>query len=102
MVTIIVPTYNGAKFLQKYSIPSLLLQDYTNWEAIVINDGSSDNTAEVMNYFINKDKRIKFIDNKQNHGLAASLNQGVELSSGDIVMILEHDDIYLSNKKANK
>lgn len=98
MISIIIPTYNGADLLKKYSIPSILQQSHKDWEAIVINDGSSDNTSQVMRGFTGKDKRIKFINNQQNLGLAATLNQGVELSSGDVIMILEHDDIYLPDK----
>lgn len=98
MISIIIPTYNGSEFLKKYSLPSLLKQTYDDWEAIVVNDFSNDDSSEIIKNFISKDERIKLIEQKENKGLAAALNIGIEKSIGDIIAILEHDDIWLPEK----
>lgn len=98
MISIIIPTYNGADFLRKYSLPSLLNQTYDDWEAIVVNDYSSDNSSEIINNFISKNNRIKLIEQNNNQGLAAALNIGIKASSGNFIAILEHDDIWLPEK----
>ncbi len=98
MVSVIIPTYNGAAALKNYSLPSLLRQTYSNWEALVINDGSPDNSSETVSQFSNQNKRIKLINQLENKGLAASLNLGIKLAKGDIIAILEHDDIWLPEK----
>ncbi len=98
MISVIIPTYNGAKLLLKYSLPSLLRQNYPDWEALIIDDGSTDNSADLINNFIKCDQRFKLIEQKNNLGLAAALNLGVKEASGDYIAILEHDDIWLSDK----
>jgi|GEM_PF-4332217 len=98
MVTIIIPTYNGSKLLKQYSLPSLLKQVFPDWEALVINDGSTDNSSEIIKKFAAQDKRIKLIEQPVNLGLAAALNLGIKVARGEYIAILEHDDIWLPEK----
>jgi glycosyltransferase involved in cell wall biosynthesis len=98
MVTIIIPTYNGSKLLKQYSLPSLLKQGFSDWEALVINDGSTDNSSEIIKKFAAQDKRIKLIEQPINLGLAAALNLGIKIAQGEYIAILEHDDIWLPEK----
>ncbi len=97
-ISIIIPSFNGANFLKKYSLPSILRQNFSNWEAIIIIDGSSDNTVDVIRDFSSIDKRFTHINQDKNLGLAAALNQGIKKANGEIIAILEHDDIWMPNK----
>lgn len=97
-ITVIVPTFQGAHYLNKYSLPSLIRQDFSNWEAIVVDDASSDNTEEIVRSWQKKDSRIKYWRHESNRGLAAALNTGLERSQGEIITFLEQDDIWLNQK----
>jgi len=85
-----MPVYNGAKYLHE-SIQSILNQTYKNFELIIIDDGSTDNSIEIINSFI--DKRIKVLRNSENKGLAYTRNKAVKNSSGKYIAILDCDDI---------
>jgi len=98
MFSVIIPTYNGGKFLKNYSLPSLMKQTYTDWEAIVIDDGSTDNTNQIIRNFVEQDARIRLYSHSINLGLAAALNLGISHAKGDTISILEHDDIWMPDK----
>ena len=100
MVSIIIAAYNGAKFLDKFSLPSLGRQSFQDWEAIIVNDGSRDETKAVVEKWLVKDKRLRYIEHGTNRGLAAALNTGVANSRGEIIAFLEQDDIWLKDKLA--
>lgn len=87
-VTVIIPCFNHAQYLPT-SIECALGQDYPNIEVIVVNDGSSDNTAEVARQYA--DKGVVLID-QQNAGLSASRNAGIMLGRGDVICFLDADD----------
>lgn len=89
-VSIIMPVYNSEKYVAD-AINSLLDQTFTDFEIIVINDGSRDNSATVVGGF--QDERIVFIDNKDNHGFLATLNRCIELAKGTYIARLDDDDI---------
>ena len=91
MFSIVLSTYNRADYLPR-AICSVLAQQYTNFEFIIIDDGSSDNTEQVVNKFAKKDKRIRYIKNEQNSGLVYSLNRGVNLAKGKYITRLDDDD----------
>ncbi|MGL4452579.1 MAG: glycosyltransferase [Sarcina sp.] len=94
MISIILPVYNGEKYIQS-AIKSVLAQTYQNLELIIVDDGSIDKTKEVINKF--DDKRIKYIY-QQNKGQAGARNKGLDLAKGDFIGFIDADDIYERNK----
>lgn len=96
MVSIILPTYNGEKYIRE-SIQSIIDQTYQDWELIVIDDCSTDNTNRIVAEFESKDERIKLYKNKKNLRLPASLNRGFELSKGDFLTWTSDDNLYNPN-----
>jgi len=92
-VSVIIPTYNRSEYL-KFALESILNQTYSNIEVIVVNDGSTDNTEDVLK---NYEGRIKYIY-KENGGKSTAINVGMSLVSGEYVCILDDDDIVLSKK----
>lgn len=92
LVSIVLPVYNGEKYL-KESLDSVLTQTYQNWELVIINDGSTDGTENlILNY---KDQRIKYFPNDGNKGIIYSLNRGLRESKGEYIARLDADDIAL-------
>lgn len=91
-VSVIIPTYNSSKFVEE-AINSIILQSYKNIEIIVIDDGSTDNTKDVLNKYIN-DSTITYCYQK-NGGPGAARNRGIKESIGDFVCFLDSDDVYL-------
>lgn len=97
LVTIAISFYNVEKFLP-YAIMSVINQSYNNWELFLIDDGSSDQSVMVAKEFVNKDKRIKLISDGKNKGLAARLNESVEMANGDFYARMDADDIMVINR----
>lgn len=95
LVSIITPTYNCAKFIGK-TIESVLNQTYKNWEMIIVDDASKDNTEEVVNSY--KDKRIKYIKLQENGGAANARNKSMQEAKGKYMAFLDSDDIWKNNK----
>lgn len=98
LISIVVPTYNGAHFLKDFSLPSVLAQTYKNWELIIVDDGSSDNTKGIIDEFRKKMDGITYIKNPKNLGLAATYNTGIKAAKGSLIAFLEQDDIWLPEK----
>lgn len=94
-VSVIMPTYNQASFISR-AIKSVLFQTVGNWELIIINDGSTDETSEIVKKFL-ADPRIKYFKNKSNIGLGACLNKGISHSKSNYVAYLPSDDLYHKN-----
>jgi glycosyltransferase involved in cell wall biosynthesis len=92
-VSIVLPTYNGAKYIRQ-SIDSCLNQTYKNLELIIVDDGSSDKTPEIIKSY--KDKRIKYIQHKKNKGLPFALNTGFANTIGEYLTWTSDDNQYLS------
>lgn len=90
--SIILPTYNRASFLPK-AINSVLNQQYDNWELIIIDDGSKDNTKNVVSEFALKDNRIKYIY-QNNAERSAARNNGIQHAKGEYICFLDSDDVY--------
>lgn len=90
MISIITPTYNRELLVQT-TIKSIQAQTYTNWELIIVDDGSTDNTEEVLKSFLEADSRIRYVK-KGNSGQAPSLNVGVSHAKGDFIVFLDSDD----------
>ena len=95
LISIIVPVYNIEKYLPR-CIDSILDQTYKNWEAIFVNDGSTDNSLKILEEYKKRDERIKIID-KKNAGSGAARNDGIENSRGEYVAFLDSDDWYEKN-----
>ena len=89
--SIILPTYNRAQLLPR-AVNSVLEQTYSNWELIIVDDGSTDNTKNVVEKFLSKDQRIKFISYRENRGVNFARNRGIERSTGDVITFLDSDD----------
>jgi glycosyltransferase involved in cell wall biosynthesis len=92
-VTVVIPTYNRAEMV-KDAIKSVLNQTYTDFDIVVVDDGSTDNTKESANSF--KDPRIKYIF-QENMGVSASRNTGIRAAASEYVSFLDSDDIYLES-----
>lgn len=91
MVSIIVPIYNTSKYL-KQCIDSVRQQSYTDWEMIIVNDASKDDSLSLCTRYAKKDTRIKIINNPQNEGVEKSRSFGYSAASGDYVLYIDSDD----------
>ncbi len=91
LVSIITPCYNGAKYIGE-TIQSVLSQTYSNWEMIIVDDGSKDNSDEVIKSF--SDPRIHYIY-QDNAGSAAARNNGIRRANGQYIALLDADDLWL-------
>lgn len=91
LVSIIIPVYNASRFLEE-TINSIQEQTYSNWEAIFIDDCSSDNSYDIIKQYQKNDKRIKVIKNKINNGVAISRNNGIDYAKGEYLCFLDADD----------
>lgn len=95
MFSIICPAYNSEDFLES-SISSITKQTYSNWELIIIDDGSTDRTGKICDNLASNDKRIKVI-HQDNQGQSKARLNGVHFVSGDYILFLDSDDQYESN-----
>lgn len=97
-VSIILPTYNGARFIEK-SIESVLAQSFKEWELLVIDDGSSDGTAEVVNKLRERDERVHYMRNQENMGIQKTLNRGLTEARGELIARIDDDDTWIDGEK---
>lgn len=98
LVSIVTAAFNSEKWISQ-SIESVLAQDYQQWELLIIIDtGTTDNTAEIVNQFSQKDPRIKLISILDAKGLALSRNKGLEEANGQYIAFLDSDDYWLPLK----
>lgn len=93
MISVVVPVYNAEKYIGE-CIESILRQSYEDWELILVNDGSSDGSADVISGYLS-DSRIRYF-NKINSGVTETRWKGIENAKGDIVMFLDADDLLVS------
>jgi len=91
-VSILIPIYNVSAYLAE-CLSSVLAQTFTDFEAICINDGSTDDSREIIEEFVQKDSRFKLVD-KPNSGYGASMNRGLDEARGEYIAVLESDDLY--------
>ena len=91
LTTVITPFYNRELYIEK-CINSIINQTYPHWELILIDDGSTDNTADLCKSYINRDKRIKMLTNDRNYGVAYSRNKGLDEAGGDYIIFVDSDD----------
>jgi len=90
IVTIALPVYNGGALL-KLAVHSILQQSFSDWELIILDDASTDNSLEVMRSF--DDARIRLVEGEINMGLSARLNMAIDMARGDYFARMDHDDI---------
>lgn len=96
-VSVVMPAYNAEKTISE-SINSVIKQTYSNWELIVINDGSNDNTLNILNLFAETERRIVIINLTKNGGLPNARNEGCKLAKGKYIAFLDSDDLWSVNK----
>ena len=96
-VSIIVPMYNAEKFIGK-TIESVLSQTYENWEMLIMNDVSTDNSIAVVNEYVKKDDRIKVVNTEKNMGVVKGRNHLIDLANGKYIAFLDADDYWHSQK----
>lgn len=97
LVSIIVPVYNAEKFIEE-TINSVLNQTYSNWELVLVNDCSTDNSSNIINNYLRKDSRIKLHNNIKNSRAAVSRNNGITESHGKYICFLDADDKWEKEK----
>jgi glycosyltransferase involved in cell wall biosynthesis len=90
--SVIVPVYNGQRYLRE-TLESLVNQDYNSLEIIAVDDGSNDSSAEIIQSF----ESIKYV-HQENQGNAVARNQGIALSTGDVIALIDQDDMWVPGK----
>lgn len=95
LVSIIMPNYNSSCFI-KQTIDSVIVQTYENWELIIVDDCSTDNSLEIICRY--EDPRIRIIKNTENCGAAVSRNKAIEVANGRWIAFLDSDDLWNKNK----
>lgn len=97
LVTIITPSYNSEKFIGE-AIQSVLNQSYENWEMIIVDDDSTDNSIKKIKYYSNSDNRVNYFVLKNNQGAAIARNTALSKANGRFIAFLDSDDKWESNK----
>lgn len=97
LVSVITPAYNSEKYISE-SIESVLSQTYKNWELIIVNDKSTDNTKDIIEHYVDKDSRIRLIELQENSGAAVARNTALESAKGRYIAFLDSDDRWKKNK----
>mgnify|MGYP003385841264 CR=1 FL=1 len=96
-VSIITPSYNSSRFIE-VTIQSVIKQTYTDWEMVIVDDCSKDNSVDIIQAYVLKDDRIKLLINSKNKGAAESRNEALRLASGKYIAFLDSDDTWYSHK----
>lgn len=97
IITVIIPTFNRASVLTR-ALESVASQDFTDWELLIADDGSTDNTAEIAREFIQRTGRAHYLPSPQNLGVSATRNRAARLARGSWLAFLDSDDEWLPNK----
>ncbi|WP_417238828.1 glycosyltransferase family 2 protein [Bizionia sp.] len=99
LVSIIIPTFNRASYIGD-ALNSIMVQSYTHWECIVVDDGSRDNTADIMHAICKKDARISYYKRSKDYpkGVNGARNFGIDKSKGDYIAFCDDDDFWLPEK----
>ncbi len=95
-ISVIMSVYNGDKYLRE-AVESILNQTYKDFEFIIINDGSTDDSLGILKNFQIEDSRIKFVS-RENKGLIESLNEGVKVAQGEYIVRIDADDVSLPER----
>lgn len=97
LVSVVIPSYNRASMIER-ALNSLIRQTHRNWEALVVDDGSTDNTEELVKGFSVKDTRVKYFRQEKNGGACVARNRGIDESRGEFITFLDSDDEYHPRK----
>ncbi len=97
LVSVVMPVYNSEKYVAE-AIESILNQTYKNFEFIIVNDASTDNSLEIIKKYAKKDKRIKIITNPVNYYISKTRNVGIKLAKGKYIITHDSDDISLPTR----
>ena len=97
LISIITPTYNCGKFIGE-TIESVINQTYENWEMIIVDDCSKDNTKDIVNKYAQNDDRIKYHLLEKNSGAAIARTKAMELANGNYMAFLDSDDLWVEDK----
>lgn len=97
LVSVITPFYNSARFISE-TIESVINQTYSNWELILVNDCSTDDSVAMVKQFAKRDDRVKLIELKVNSGVAEARNEGLRLAKGKFVAFIDSDDLWDPSK----
>ena len=95
LISVVIPAYNAEQFLDE-TLESVLSQTYENWECIIVNDGSTDNTESVAKKWCEKDARFRYFY-KENSGASDTRNLGIKEARGEYIAFLDADDLYMPN-----
>lgn len=97
LVSIITPTYNCGDYIEE-TIRSVINQTYVNWEMIIVDDVSTDDTEEIVKKYTNSDQRIKYYKLKINSGAAVARTKAIEMANGSYIAFLDSDDLWTRDK----
>ncbi|WP_108245598.1 glycosyltransferase family 2 protein [Muricauda brasiliensis] len=97
LVSIVTPVYNSEKYLAQ-NIKSVQLQTHTSLEHILVDDCSTDNSAQIIKHFAEKDNRIRYVKLSENSGAGVARNKAIELAKGDYIAFLDSDDLWYPDK----
>jgi teichuronic acid biosynthesis glycosyltransferase TuaG len=97
LVSVITPSYNSTKFIPD-TIHSVLAQTYSNWEMLIVDDCSKDESRQVIREFVEKDARIKLIELTENSGAAVARNTAIKAAKGKYLAFLDSDDLWVPTK----
>ena len=100
LVSVVMSVFNGGQWLQA-AIDSIVQQTYTNWEFVIIDDASNDDTKTILNAY-SQNPKFKIITNQQNKGLTKNLNTGIALSKGEFIARMDADDISVPDRFAKQ
>ena len=101
LISIIIPAYNCSKSISR-SIDSVIKQTYSNWELLIIDDGSTDKTKEIVEEYITKNPKLKYYHQENSGAPASPRNNGIRRSKGNYIAFLDHDDEWLPEKLAKQ
>ena len=90
-ISVIIPVYNVEEYLEA-CLDSVICQTFTDIEVICVDDKSTDTSLDIINKYSQRDKRVKCIQNKQNHGLSFTRNVGIKAAKGEYIFFLDSDD----------
>lgn len=97
LVSVIIPCYNGEEYIGE-AIASVKSQTYANWELIVVDDASQDNSKEILTRKANRCRRVKIVKHRRNRGISSARNSGIRRAKGEFVAFLDQDDLWNEEK----